>query len=161
MKRRISRKRLKTLLHYDPETGELTRLKNATRSDLVGQAAGTITTHGYVSVCVDGQAYQAHVLIWYYVTGRWPPRFLDHENTVRHNNRWTNLRLATRQQNNANSVVSKNNLLRVKGVRRISKNRFNARLGQKSLGCFSTVAAASAAYESAAERAYGAFARAK
>jgi hypothetical protein len=36
---KLSRKLLKTLLHYDPETGYWTRLKSATRADLVGKLA--------------------------------------------------------------------------------------------------------------------------
>lgn len=45
----------------------------------------------------------AHVLAWAFMTGEWPNTDVDHKNNIRNDNRWENLRLATRSQNNANS----------------------------------------------------------
>jgi hypothetical protein len=41
---------------------------------------------------------------------------VDHDNNHRHDNRWTNLRLATRTQNNRNGVIRKSNKSGFKGV---------------------------------------------
>lgn len=157
--KKISHRHLLETIHYNPQTGIITRLKSATRSDRVGRPAGWLMNNGYVRICIGNFKCQAHILIWFYMTGRWPKADIDHRNTIRSDNRWVNLREATRKQNRANTVVSKNNKLRTKGVRKISKNRFNARLGQKSLGCFLTIEAASAAYAKAARKYYGEFAR--
>lgn len=45
----------------------------------------------------------AHRLAWLYMTGEWPKsEMVDHENTVRNDNRWSNLRDSTRTVNMEN-----------------------------------------------------------
>lgn len=41
-------------------------------------------------------------MAWVYVYGVWPPRGIDHEDTVEHHNWITNLRLATQSENTRN-----------------------------------------------------------
>jgi len=114
-------------------------------------------------VSIDGREYRAHRLSWLYVCGEWPPRDIDHWDMDRSNNRWTNLRLATPGQNNANVPVRATNQLGVKGVRQMSSGNFQARIivaGKlHHIGTFTSIAEASAAYAAAAVEAWGEYAR--
>lgn len=88
---------LKQSLYYDLETGEFTRL-TASGGALVGDQAGTITTYGYRQISVRGHIYLAHRLAWLYVKGSWPKEDIDHINHILDDNRFENLREASRSQ---------------------------------------------------------------
>ena len=78
---------------------------------------------------------------------------VDHEDGNGLNNRRSNLRQATKQQNAANRGIDRNNTTGFKGVYRY-KHRFRAAIQvdgkQISLGCYDTKEAAARAYDSAA-----------
>lgn len=98
------------------------------------------------------------------MTGRWPPKNVDHRNRITDDNRWRNLRLATQSQNCANSVAKKND--RFKGVHwDKARNRYGATImvNRRSIGLgrFFTARAAHAAYLTAARKYFGEFARAR
>lgn len=86
---------------------------------------------------------------------------VDHIDRNSLNNQRSNLRLATRSQNNANRGVS--NSTGYKGVRRAGQNRWQAVISVngklKALGRFSTPEAAHEAYKKAALEMFGEFAR--
>ncbi len=107
--------RLKSLLAYEPETGISTWLvdKGSVRA---GTRAGYIKPDGYRVIRIDGKLYREHRLIFFWMTGRWPDPEVDHRDLDNSNNRWHNLREATRSQNNANRRTHKNNSSGVKGV---------------------------------------------
>lgn len=65
---------------------------------------------------VLNKQYLLHRLAWFYMTGAWPESDLDHINGVRDDNRWENLRLASRSQNNSNTRLRSNNSTGVKGL---------------------------------------------
>lgn len=111
----LTHDRLKDLMHYEPETGSLIWLQARGGRAQQGSEAGTIST-GYVRPMVDGQRYLAQRLIWFYMTGEWPPTQVDHEDRDRANNRWTNLRLATKKQNGENRKLHKNSKTGFRGV---------------------------------------------
>lgn len=99
----ITAARLREMLNYDLETGIFTWLKRATPRIKIGDVAGTRSkTEGYIHIQVDGSVYCAHRLAILYVTGEWPPHEVDHWNSVRDDNRWSNLRPATKRQNMQN-----------------------------------------------------------
>jgi hypothetical protein len=162
----ISRDRLKQAMHYDPETGHFTRLISP-REFMVGKRAGSIKPapngRQYLTVFIDGKAYLAHILAVFYVTGVWPATDVDHENRDGTDNRWNNLRVATRAQNKANSICRKDNACGFKGVS-FKQGRWRPRIqvGDKRfyLGSFETPEEANAAYEAAAKKYFGEFARA-
>lgn len=106
---------LRELLHYQPETGVFTRLVAHGRYK-VGDVAGSLHHTGYIRVKVLDREYKAHRLAWLYVTGAWPAVEVDHDNRIRADNRWTNLRLATRLENSRNRPKHKNNKSGFKGV---------------------------------------------
>jgi len=145
---------------YIKRTGQIILRQSRTRPDLIGCALGTLTKNGYVEMKVEGKSVLLHRFAWFLVTGKWPVE-LDHRDTVRNNNRWRNLRDATRSKNRANSKVGKNNKLGVKGVRVQQKGLYEARFKQKSLGYFRRIDLAAAAYATAAKKHFGEFARVK
>jgi hypothetical protein len=113
----LTQSRLKELFSYDSETGLFVRLKApGKRSDLVGEVAGSKCGHGYLHINIDGVKYKAHRLVWLYVYGRWPIRLLDHENRVKSDNRLSNLREATKAQNEQSKPVRSTSTTGITGV---------------------------------------------
>ena len=101
----LTHERLLSLLHYDPETGIWTWLSNRGGTARKGSRAGAIDTYGYRQIKVDCVGYLSARLAWFYVKGEWPAVEIDHENRVRADDRWSNLREATRLENMANAVM--------------------------------------------------------
>lgn len=102
-------------------------------------------------------------MVWALCTGVWPAEEIDHVNRVCSDDRLTNLRPATRQQNASNRKVHRNNRLGIMGVyyfRRTRKFRAMIRLGGRSvhLGYFPTAHEAAEAYARAARAGRGEFA---
>ena len=93
---------LRSLLDYDPETGELFwAVSKPGRSK--GARVGHKNKSGrYWQVMIDRKSYMAHRIIWKLVTGEDPPEQIDHIDQDPYNNSWENLRLATPAQNSAN-----------------------------------------------------------
>lgn len=163
----LTAERLRELLDYDPETGVF-RWKDVRRYGFprkrVGQVAGSIDGEGYILINIGGTKYGAHRLAWLYVYGRWPQPMTDHRNGVRHDNRFANLREASRAQNKRNERRRRDNTSGHKGVVfRPESGRWRARISvdgsRIALGTFDTREAAAAAYASASSRLHADFAR--
>jgi hypothetical protein len=106
---------LRSVFSYDPLTGILTW--RAARPKInVGTEAGTSTDSGYRKVTLDGKSYRVHRIAWAMVHDEWPRKSIDHEDTVKDNNRLANLRQATRSQNSMNRSRSRKNTSGHKGV---------------------------------------------
>lgn len=116
----ITRERLQTLLHYDPETGAFS-WRRAQGSAAAGSKAGT-PNNGYIRIRVDKQFVYAHKLAFIYMTGSAPVAQVDHINHDRADNRWVNLREATLAENNRNRPLRKTNTSGATGVTRNGKN---------------------------------------
>lgn len=161
----ISHSDLLKILQYDPETGHFFwKISHPKGRVEAGQKAGTIGSHGYVIITIDARKYRAHRLAWFYITGEWPTCFIDHKDTNRTNNSWSNLRLATQSQNIANSRIAKNNASGRKGVYwHGASGKWSASIMYQGkpqyLGLFSSIDEAATAYRKAAERLFGSFAR--
>lgn len=156
--------RLKSLLDYNPETGDFTwKIKTSNRTP-VGSRAGAKGTLGYIHISVDMKKYLAHRLAYFYMIGEWPAEVIDHINGNKSDNRWANLRPATVAQNTWNSSVPQNNSSGHKGVSfSKSKRRWTARISKnyrlRILGYFDTKEEAIEAYQKAAKRLHGKFAK--
>jgi hypothetical protein len=100
---------------YDPKTGDFTNLKERQRVP-AGSIAGVINDHGYVVIWFKSKKYLAHRLAWLFMTGAWPKEDVDHEDRVRSNNIWTNLREATGLEQNQNTSKYSNNTSGYTGV---------------------------------------------
>ena len=103
---------------YNPDTGVVTLIKaRSTNTDInkVGNPVGTLSNRGYLIVCLNNKRYLLHRIIYKMVTGE-EPTFVDHRDGNPMNNKWTNLRSATQQQNNSNTTLRSDNTSGLKGV---------------------------------------------
>jgi hypothetical protein len=107
---------LKSVLCYDPETGEFNWINSPRRNVKSGAKAGSIDKKGYVRILYKQKLYLAHRLAWMYVHGKWPDQDIDHINRNPTDNRICNLREATNCQNGKNLGLSKANKSGTKGV---------------------------------------------
>lgn len=158
----VTQERLREVLSYNLGTGEFIWSVDRKKCS-AGAVAGSRRADGYVTIRIDYRRYYAHRLAWLYVTGEWPDIGIDHADGNPTNNAWSNLRLADPAQNTQNRGIQRNNSLGIKGVRRSGK-RFYAIIQAYGrsiyLGSFPTAAQAKRAYDAAAKRYHGEFARA-
>lgn len=152
-----------SLFRYEPDTGHLIRLcrRGGARA---GSVAGTAKGHGYVAVEVLRHYYYVHRIAWLLMTGSWPLHEIDHANGISTDNRWCNLRAATRNQNNHNRRLGRNNRCGFKGVwwqKRRKKWYAKIEMGGtcRHLGSFDNAQDAARAYQDAATRVFGEFAK--
>jgi hypothetical protein len=159
--------------NYEPATGKLfwkarpeSHFANphtclAMNGRFAGKEAASINST-YRQVSLDLQIYLQHRIIWKWMTGEQPPPFIDHKDGDKLNNRWANLRSATKSEQNWNVGKNIKNTSGYKGVSRAhGKWRANIRIGnvQKHLGLFPTAEEAAVAYKLAARSLHGAFYR--
>ena len=150
-------------IRYDRETGLLWwRIFGHGRSP--NRPAGSKDAYGYVRISFKGKAYKAHRIAWVLMKGYWPKKEIDHRNTIKADNRWENLRLATGSQNKRNRAVFRNTTSGIKGAQYSTKDRHwqaRIRVGGKQLylGCFKTPEEAAAVYAIAARKYHKEFAR--
>lgn len=155
---------VRNILSYDPDTGDWTRTVTAGRHGCwkAGTKAGTIAGNGYAQLSIGGKRYWSHRVAWLYMTGEWPPDFIDHIDGNPLNNRWANLRKATAAQNLANSKLRCTNTSGHRGIR-LRDGKWQARITidnrELSLGLFAEKEDAIAAYRDAATKARGEFLR--
>lgn len=180
----LSKAEIERLLTYDPETGIFLWKDRGTydfsnspsrsaahicaiwNGNYAGKTAGSIRKDRYVLIRVAGKFQYAHRLAWVLMNGAGAPNDIDHINGNPSDNRWANLRAATRQQNLQNRSCG-----RKVRTRNLPKNvyfhketgTFRAEIAidgkRKSLGYFDCPAAASFAYQIAADKLHGEFAR--
>jgi HNH endonuclease len=163
--RELTHARLCELLSYDPETGLWTWRLSRRGAVKAGAAAGSLNNpEGYLRIKIDGHLYLAHRLAVFYMTKSWPKVGTDHKDLDRINNRWTNLREATRSENQANIGAHRDNKLGVKGVSRLPSGKYGVwimhRGKNKRLGTWDSAEMASWMYGVVSHALYGAFARA-
>src|SRR5436190_3052678 len=129
MQNLIDAPELKRLLSSDQETGEF-RWRVSRRGHVkAGDLAGTSSPDGYRRIFINGKPYLAHRLAWFYIFGEWPETEIDHKNTDHGDNSISNLRKATRSQNEGNKSRRADNTSGYKGVRwRNDIEKYEARI---------------------------------
>lgn len=173
---------IRKLLRYDPEAGRLfwlprtpdmfTAERNTPEQNCAawntrraGSEAFTASTdrgvrHGQLM----GRMFKAHRVAWVLMTGAWPDGEVDHIDCNPSNNRWSNLRAASRTENSLNKRVRGDSASGVKGVRwKTEKMKWQARIrlngAEYHLGYFDRVDDAQKAYAAASAKLHGDFGR--
>ena len=159
----VTRKYVDSLLNYNVDTGNLCWKTTRHNRVKIGQIAGSIDSHGYRQIKIDGMKYLSHRLIWLIMTGAWPNEQIDHINGNKLDNKWNNLRLASRSQNKINSGIMRTNKSGYKGVfwrEDISKWKASIGKDQKRIfiGHYNTKEEAAFAYNKSALKLFGDFA---
>lgn len=164
---------------YNPETGIL-RWRPVTLTThhkptwwngmYAGKAVGSSNPDGHLMVHLDYKRFGIARVIWKMAYGTEPAALIDHRDLNPKNNILTNLREATRAQNNSNVRTRPNNTSGFKGayyhpttVKGKVYPRWAAQIsvnGKKiHLGSFKSMEAAAEAYRVAAIKYHGEFAR--
>ncbi len=139
----MTKELLQKLFTYNPETGEfrnkIDRASNARKGGLIKSNHSC----GYRRVNVEGNLYYTHRLIWIYLYGRIPTKFvIDHIDGNTSNNKIQNLRCVPISQNQRNRKICTQNTSGQSGVYfRKDTKRWTAQItnneGKRlSLGCF-------------------------
>ena len=145
----ITQEQLKERLTY--KNGKL--YWSLKKNNFLLSRAGCLRNTGYWAIRFNKKLYQEHNLVWLYFNGVMLPGNIDHINRNRIDNRISNLRIATRSQNNMNKTIQSNNTSGYTGVYKrkdtgkwtcyIGKDKKfkNGKLiksGRVYLGCFET-----------------------
>jgi hypothetical protein len=161
MKLQLTQKMLREALDYDADAGVFTWRTT-------GKEAGAIRNSGKRRkpswrIGIGGRQYARGRLAWFWKKARWPSPEIDHIDRDSLNDRWLNLREATRSQNEANKGPKRDNKLGVRGVC-MWHGLYRAQIyrGKKIfIGNFPTLEAAHAAYLQVARKYDGDFLRAE
>ena len=136
----LTTQRLCEVFRYDPETGHVYWKISTSRRVKPGDKAGSLSKRGYYHVCLDGKFLLIHRLA-FVLMGEEVPDFVDHINRVSTDNRWSNLRGVSHQENCTNNTA--------RGTYKIG-NKYRAKIFTKGkafhLGTFDTEEEAHQAY---------------
>ncbi len=151
----LTQDQLKSLLSYNDETGEFTRVKAVGHNGnwKAGRKVGYLDkSNGYIKISLLGKKYYAHRLAWLYVHGYLPKEQIDHIDHDKMNNAIVNLREASDQVNRMNQPPSKANTTGFCGVGYIeSSGKYRARImkngKQLHVGCYDSAESANTAVE--------------
>lgn len=158
---------MRRLYSYCPNDG-LIRSTRTAGAAKAGKPVGTLDTCGYVRVRFLKTAVFAHRLAWFLHYGEWPQGEIDHINCNKADNRISNLREATREENMRNRPGNRDSAVPYKGVSiHKATGKYLAVIGYgargrtktKYLGIYDTAEAAALAYSLAARQLFGEFAR--
>lgn len=177
---RLSADAVRKLLDYNPETGEFhwkartpemfdgsshSSSHNCSKwnARYAGELAGSQRSDGYIQIQINGGRVMAHRLAWLLMIDEWPDHEIDHIDGEPSNNRFSNLRAATRSENGRNTRRRADSRSGVKGVRHRSRNCWSSEIcinGERIyLGYFDNIDEARKAYAAAARELHGDFAR--
>lgn len=159
----ITQSELKYFLDYNEETGIFTWLQFASSKATPNSIAGTIRNDGYISISINKKPYLAHRLAWLYVHGEFPENIIDHINGNPSDNKISNLRSCTMQENMYNRKLHSNNKSGVKGVYwNPVRNNWRAEIKvnkvKKTIGSFKDLESAKIAIKQARLKYHGDFA---
>jgi HNH endonuclease len=161
----LTQDHLKSILDYDQDSGDFTwkirpssHFKNDNglrlyKSRYEEKKAGHIDSQGYKVININGKNFKAHRLAFLFMTGRMPFQQIDHINGIRNDNRWINLREATKAENlqNQKKAQSDNKSTGLLGAsfnkrKKYFQSRINVAGKQIYIGGFKTAQEAHEAY---------------
>jgi hypothetical protein len=112
LKAMITHKELIEVFDYCSETGMIRRKMKNGKTKLVGTSCNT----GYLQIPYNYKKYQAHRIAWVLHCGSWPEFEIDHINGIKIDNRISNLRVVTHDENMRNQRRYKSSTSGVAGV---------------------------------------------
>lgn len=116
----LTQERLKQVLLYNWKTGVFIRRTSPNNRCKIGDVVGTEHKNQcgkiYLRVSIDSKPYLLHRLAFLYMTGKFPPNQVDHQNGAGTCNAFLNLRYATNRQNGVNQKLHNSNTSGVAGV---------------------------------------------
>lgn len=153
----------KDVISYNCNTGDFTWTESR-GSIKKGCKAGCIDTEGYVRITLNGVYTTGHALAWFLHYGISANGLIDHINTIKNDNRISNLRIASASGNQQNKRIQRNNTSGAKGVWFNKKDRRFIAQGyvkgvKNHIGTYKTIDEARSAYCEWATKQYGEFAR--
>lgn len=159
-------KQLRAVWNYSSETGVFYWRIRPSRSVQAGARADSRTPRGYRVLRYKGLTLSAHRVAFAFIHGYWPPNEIDHINGNREDNRANNLRNATLRQNQHNRQKRRDSSTPYKGVtyrKRGNCEQWIASIHESGirhhLGSFRTAEEAAHAYDLAALKRGGQYAR--
>ncbi|VTP12661.1 hypothetical protein PUATCC27989T_00473 [Phytobacter ursingii] len=99
---KVSKETILNSLIYIEETGEFFWKETKSNRAVKGSLAGCTDGDGYRIIRIGRVGLRAHRIAWLMVYGDWPDDDIDHINRVKSDNRISNLRVVTNQQNQIN-----------------------------------------------------------
>jgi hypothetical protein len=124
----ISHTYLISILNYDPDTGIWRWLVDRNNHMKAGDIAGNVNKTGYRIIGINGKQYLSSRLAYFYMTGEWPEKTMDHMNQVKDDDRWENLEQKDDTEQMHNQGMRKDNTSGVKGIH--FENRDKVWVGQ-------------------------------
>lgn len=159
---------LRSSVTYNPDTGEMRwiyrpDMSNSWNARFPGKEVGTTNAEDHRFFRIKGRRITAHRAAWAIMTGEWPTQEVDHRDTIRSHNWWSNLREATPMQNRQNKGKNSNNTSGYKGVTFCKlTGRWSVSIGHNNkhqyLGRYDTPEEGHAVYCAAAKVLHGDFA---
>lgn len=125
---KIPIKDLCRLLKYDPHTGDFYWIERPVdmfvnagdckrwNNRHATKKAGNLDFKGNLRIRIGENLYYGHRLAFAIMIGKFPKNEVDHINGKRSDNKWKNLREATRNENCRNTKKPKNNTSGIKGI---------------------------------------------
>lgn len=149
----MTREELRKIIRYDPDTGLFTRTD--------GSPCGYVMNTGYREISVNNKKWLAHRLAFVYMEDSLP-KYVDHVNQIKDDNRWCNLRPCSHAENMRNTKIRSTSLTGVRNVRLHKRSGlYNVALkitGKvKSLGYYKDLELAALVAEEARYKYYGKF----